>query len=394
MPMTKLLRLSFLALATGVALAAAGCGSSSSRHPDPPAGLHVSGSRIVAGSGRPIVLHGVNRSGTEYSCIHNVGIFDGPSNNASVAAIAAWHVNIVRVPLNEDCWLGVNVAGINRAYLGRNYIRAIVNYVNRLHAHGIYAEVSLIWGAPGTARAGYQPNAPDEDHSPAMWAGMAEAFKNDHNVILAPWGETTVGWSCFLHGCANGAGFGTDQDGLGSCGYKGCYFYRSAGMQQAVDVMRAHGYRGPIAIPCIAFANACGTLPDGSKYDASTWLRSRPHDPDHQLIAEAHVYGKNLCDTDACFNSSMKPILKAGFPLIWGETGETYDATDCGSSYISRFMNWADAHGVDYEAWTWDTWGNCSALIDSYAGAPHAGYGAWVKAHYASHPAPKLRGGA
>jgi hypothetical protein len=41
------------------------------------------------------------------------------------------------------------------------------------------------------------------------------------------------------------------------------------------------------------------------------------------------------------------------------------------SSYVSTFMNWGHAHGVlGYEAWTWDTWGNCGALISSYTGTP------------------------
>jgi hypothetical protein len=328
-------------------------------------------------------LHGVNRSGTEYTCIHNGGIFDGPSDDASVAAMAAWHVNIVRVPLNEDCWLGVNVGGIKPAFVGRNYVDAIVNYVKRLHAHGMYAELSLMWGAPGAAQATYQPNAPDADHSPAMWASMAQAFKNDPNVILAPWGETQVGWSCFRNGCSNESTWGTDQDHLPSCRV-GCWFVRSAGMQQAVDLMRQNGYHGPIAIPCIDVANACGRMPDGSKYDGSTWVESKPTDPDRQLIAEAHVYGKNTCDTTACFDSSMKPILQAGYPVIWGETGETYDDSDCGSSYISTLLTWADAHGVGYETWAWDTWGTCSALISNYGGTPANGYARYVKDHFAA----------
>jgi endoglucanase len=70
-------------------------------------------------------------------------------------------------------------------------------------------------------------------------------------------------------------------------------------------------------------------------------------------------------------------------PIRFGETGETYD---CGSSYISTFMNWADAHGVGDEAWTWDTWGNCSALINDYSGTPYSAYGTWVRTHYLSLP--------
>jgi endoglucanase len=334
-------------------------------------GIRVSGNRLVSGNGRPIQLRGVNRSGTEYACVQGFGIFDGPSDAASVAAISSWHVNIVRIPLNEDCWLGVN--GIKPAYAGANYRHAIVAYVQLLHRYGMYAELSLMWGAPGSNRATRQPMAPDQSHSPAMWASMANTFRHDPDVILAPWGETTIGWACFMRtGCNDQATFGPQKAP-----------YQTASMQQAVDRMRGAGYKGVISIPCINYANACGKLPDGSLYRGSTWLTSRPTDSASQLMAEAHVYGKNACDTAACFDSSMAPIAKV-VPLVFAETGETYDASDCGSRNISTFMNWADRHSVGYEAWTWDTWGNCGALIRSYKGTPYSGYGRWVHAHYAA----------
>ena len=336
-----------------------------------PGGIRVSGNRLVNGNDGRIQLRGVNRSGTEYACVQGFGIFDGPSDAASVEAISSWRVNIVRVPLNEDCWLGVN--GIKPAYSGANYRDAIVAYVKLLHRYGMYAELSLMWGAPGSHQATNQPMAPDESHSPAMWASMANTFRHDHNVILAPWGETTIGWTCFMRtGCNNQATFGPQKA-----------LYQTASMQQAVDRMRGAGYKGVIAIPCIDYANACGTTPNGSLYGGSTWLGSRPQDPARQLVAEAHVYGKDACATAACFNSSMAPIAKV-VPLVFAETGETYDASDCGSRHISSIMNWADRHGVGYEAWTWDTWGNCGALIRDYKGTPYSGYGKWVHTHYAA----------
>ncbi len=347
-----------------------GTGLARERTGSVPNGIRVAGNRLVDGDGRVVHLHGVNRSGTEYACVQGWGIFDGPSDDASVQAMQSWNVNGVRVPLNEDCWLNVN--GIAQQYAGTNYINAVVDYVNLLHRHGMYAEVSLMWGAPGAYQATYQPAAPDEDHSPAMWSSMAATFKSDPNVILAPWGETTVGWKCFMHkGCDDQATYGPSNA-----------FYRTAAMQQAVNLMRKAGYPGVIAIPCIDYANACGKI-GGSKYGGSTWLEQRPRDPLHQLAAEAHVYGKNLCDTTACFNSSMRPVTRSA-PMIWGETGETYDGSDCDPNYIPTFMKWADAHGVGYEAWTWDTWGGCGVLISDYDGTPANAWAAWVQRHYLS----------
>src|SRR5207302_263155 len=79
----------------------------------------VVGNRLADSAGRLLMLRGANRSGTEYACIQGWGIFDGPSDDASVQAMASWRLNYVRVPLNEDCWLGID--GVDPAYGGSSY---------------------------------------------------------------------------------------------------------------------------------------------------------------------------------------------------------------------------------------------------------------------------------
>jgi len=348
------LLLAFLALALAASVAAAASGAAPSR------GLHVVGARLVDASGRRVILRGVDRSGTEYACVQGWGIFDGPASAASVRAIASWDVNFVRVPLNEDCWLGIN--GMKHAYSA--YRKAVVRYVELLHRYGMYAELSLIWAAPGKYRATYQPGSPDENHAPATWASLARAFRSDPNVILAPWGETIVDARCFLHGGVCEATYG-----------KRNRKYRTAGMQQAVNVMRRAGYRGPIAVPGLDYAT-----------DLSKWLSHRPRDPLHQLVAEAHVYGNNTCASLACLDRTMAPVA-ARVPLLLAETGETYDDSSCGSANISRVIGWADAHGASYAAWTWDTWGTCGSLVSSYDGTPSNDYVRWVHDFYVAHSA-------
>ena len=62
----------------------------------------------------PAVIHGVNLDGTESACKglpwndYQGKTFDGPTDSGSVTALQSWHINMVRVPINEDCWLGIN----------------------------------------------------------------------------------------------------------------------------------------------------------------------------------------------------------------------------------------------------------------------------------------------
>ena len=170
--------------ATGVVAAAQGTPPPPPPPPPPPSagGLHVVGNQLLDGNNQAVHLHGVNYSGTEFACIQGWGFFDGPSDDAMVAALTTWHVNVVHIGLNEDCILGIN--GVNPAYSGANYMNAIVAFVNRLHAHGIYAEVSLMWAAPGSQQALDHPPILDADHAPAALAAIGERLQERPRHVL------------------------------------------------------------------------------------------------------------------------------------------------------------------------------------------------------------------
>jgi hypothetical protein len=76
--------------------------------------VHARGNHLVDARGRVVRLYGVARSGAEYACAsrdrggYGYGIFDGPVGTQSITAMRRWHINAVQLPLNEDCWLGIN----------------------------------------------------------------------------------------------------------------------------------------------------------------------------------------------------------------------------------------------------------------------------------------------
>src|SRR5579864_7205851 len=71
-------------------------------------GLKVTGNKLVNQQGQQVILHGVDRSGAEYQCLKGNEIFDGPYDSNSIQSMKTWDIDAVRVPLNEDCWLGIN----------------------------------------------------------------------------------------------------------------------------------------------------------------------------------------------------------------------------------------------------------------------------------------------
>ena len=115
-------------------------------------GLHIEGNHFVY-KGATTRLLGLDHSGSEYACINSggYGFFEGPDPDTVATAMLTWgHVNAVRLPLNEDCWLGIN--GVNAKYSGSNYQTQIVDYANKLHSHGLFVVLDMHWNAPGTFR--------------------------------------------------------------------------------------------------------------------------------------------------------------------------------------------------------------------------------------------------
>jgi hypothetical protein len=77
--------------------------------------------------------------------------FAGPTDKHAVAAMASWDITAVRLPLNEDCWLGIN--GAPARYSGARYRAAIRRYVIRLnHARYLRMAAPAIQLGRGTGR--------------------------------------------------------------------------------------------------------------------------------------------------------------------------------------------------------------------------------------------------
>ena len=151
----------------------------------------MSGNKLVSSTGAQVVLHGVDRSGTEYACVQGNGIFDGPNDQASISAMKSWGVNAVRVPLNEACWNAESY--VNAAYAGANYQNAIKAYVSLLNSNGMVAILDLHWtdgaytgpsAGCSSAQAVCQKPMPDSAQAIPFWTSVAQVFKGNDAVIF------------------------------------------------------------------------------------------------------------------------------------------------------------------------------------------------------------------
>jgi len=333
-------------------------------------GMHVSGNELVNTHHRRVVLHGVDRSGGEWVCMHGTGIWDGPMGQPSVTAIKGWNVNAVRLPLNEACWNGESY--VNPADRGAAYRAAVEAYVRLLNRNGLIAIIDLastdgLYTGPSsacsTAQAQCEKPMPDAAQAVPFWTSVARAFRGNDAVIFdlfnepfpqAATGSEDAGWQCWLRG-------GSACPGI---------TYPAAGMQRLVNVVRSAGANNVIMLGGIGWAN-----------DLTQWLKYEPYDPDHNLAASWHSYNFNPCVTASCWDSQVAPVI-AKVPVIVGEMGEN----DCADTYIGPLMQWLDARSASYLAWAWNVDFTCAdgpGLITSYTGTPTpygAGYQSQLRA--------------
>ncbi len=317
----------------------------------------MNGNHLVNARDETLRLVGVDRSSGEFVCEADHGIFEGPTGAASIAAMKAWHINSVRLPLNEDCWLGIN--GLNPAYSGHTYRAAVEAYIARLNAAGLYVILDVHWNAPGNEPAHGHENMLDASHGYALWHSIATAFKRNPAVLFDLYNEpylvggTTISeeWICWAHGC-------------------GVY----AGMDGLVSAVRTTGAHNVILVAGLSRAS-----------NDSEWLQHAPQDPLHQLAATFHVYyDRSACTSESCWNQTLLPIATQ-VPLVNDEFGELQCGNPSAIAWLNEWMSYATAHGFSMLAWTWDAWpAACSGgpvLITNYEGSPTP-FGAAVKAFY------------
>jgi hypothetical protein len=256
----------FLGAGLGLLVGTAGAGGATGY---PPA-ISVAGNLLMAG-GRPIQLRGVDRGAYALCDGGTSADNDGPVDQPSVDAMKAWNINVVRVTINPNCWVGI--PGVTPAdSTPAEYRQEVIDYVDLLGENGLYVILDVQSTAPGNRVATMVDNLPDEDHMPAFWTSAAQQFAGDGWVMFDLVNEFALGtpqdfgnqvyptaqqaWSCWLNGCA----------GVPSV-YGSGVTYTSAGMQELVNDVRASGATNPLIV---------GSLDYDS--DQTQWLQYMPTD--------------------------------------------------------------------------------------------------------------------
>jgi endoglucanase len=348
----------------------------------PALSIRVKGNRLVDGTGKTVRLLGVNRPGMDVRTASGE-CWSIPPNPAEITALAAWKINAVRIPLNQDCWLGIN--GVSKVTGGAAYQRGLHRYVDALHARGWYVVLDLHRSAPGRLPATFMQAMPDASHSPAFWSSVAKSFKNDKAVLFDLYNEPHLAdvlpegsnyWKCWRSGCVVPIVY-SEKNGQRQTMRTS---WRAAGMQQLINAVRSTGSKQPVLLEGLAYGNRLSATDSGP----ISWLTYKPVDPAGQLVASVHVYNEPVgCVNLACWNQQYAAVARQ-YPVVTGEFGQA----GCAHDFMDKYMKFADSKGISYLAWSWSLEKDCRrqagmSLITDWTGTPSSS-GRGFRAHLAA----------
>jgi endoglucanase len=239
-------------------------------------------------SGTPLQLKGVGTMFAESSCVRGTGVIQGPFEQ-SIPAWHSWGINAVRLPLNEDCWLGQH--GAPARFSAAPYRTAVVSFVEKLLGSGIVAILDLHWSnASGGLAIGQDLFL--SGTSPNFWRSVAstpalnsrpgvifELFNEPHGFLYPPPASFGLPAACF-----------------------------DAGVNCSKDTHNFTGYNSAVHAVRIA-ANASNLiLFAGRRYamDLAYLLQHLPHDQLENFAVAWHPYLRRSRRRDCGFVSVTK----------------------------------------------------------------------------------------
>ena len=344
----------------------------------------VDGARLIdATSEQPWVPRGVNYPSFGYACAQGWGTSSSSAQDgagaATAEAIASWGANVVRLPLNQDCWNATNE--VTAEYAGDNYQLAVLTFVQQLNAAGLAVIIDLHSRKTDGPSTSGQRAMPDMD-SITFFSSVAATFADNPSVMFDAFNEPysryddahgkwalELDWTCWRNG---GCQAPIEDDYTETLTGQ---TFEVVGMAQLVTAIRQAGASQPVMVAGLDYAN-----------DLREWLTNRPDD--QQLVASIHSYQGQRCADVACWTTEVGPVADQA-PVIFGEFGATSGTMDGNVGYLTSLMNWADSAGVGYVIWAWwvlddEPGPDAFALLSSDDGTPRAPVGTTFHDHLAA----------
>lgn len=374
-----------------------------------PAQLHTSGNQLLTGTGCAVTLKGVNCSALESypngcsgypsSCegagttvISGYGIVN--MVDAVSEAVTAWHANIIRLPLNQDYWMGCSNSRGSPTAAYQGEVQAVVNYCSQnnvyvlldLHWSGTYASTTSTTPCSGAGwgTATGQQTMPD-GNAVTFWSNLAATFANNPAVLFdlynepydPTYAETVAKWDVWKNGGNMG---GTPST--------------SPGLQALLNAIRGAGANNVVVAGGLNWAydlrGLVGNEPSGGGPVTLTDTASG-----NGIIYASHVYpskgASGTFTTTVDGGTYIKPAANT-FPVIISEFGNSpscVSGSNDGGTWINSVTSWISSTNGFVGGVGWDFSPDiCPAMLTSWSGYPTNAYEGAPVSEWLATPVP------
>jgi hypothetical protein len=288
----------------------------------------TSGNKILDKNGNEHWFRGLDRPSLEWSC-------SGDIQSVDYQGMQMWGANIVRLPLNQDCWLSTSG---NTSY-DSTYAGTVDQQVQWAEENGMDIILDLHWSDKGSFATGAACLANNnmncqedmaDTNSTEFWKEVATKYKGDPSVIFELYNEPKIGgympqaadWNTWLNG-------GTSSG------------FTVVGMQSLYDTVRATGAQNIVIIGGLNWAYDLTGVPTHAVQGTN-------------IVYNTHPYANHGTNFSQYFGS-----LTATYPVIATEFGDTSSGqpSTCSGTFDTNVLNYMDGvsggipHKMSWTAW-------------------------------------------
>jgi hypothetical protein len=352
-PLWSILRCAF-AVAFGLTAIAA------SAEPSP---LHVEGTQLLDGMGRPVRLRGVNCASLEWSSNG-----DGRILKTVEVAVKEWRANLIRLPLSQDRWFG---KAPEQQDGGASYRTLVRKVVELCATNDAYILLDLHWSDAGNWGQNIGQHSLPDQNSVVFWKDFAATFRNNPAVLFDLYNEPNdITWDQWFKG-----GPLAETNGETHVTQK----YESVGLPALAATIRSTGAKNVIVAGGINWAYEVGGIADGHALS----------DPSGNGVLYAvhpypHEYSGIGRETIAQWTARMEAFARK-FPIIVTEFGSHEADWPFPKDWNTDDEKWNRSmiQTLEDHRWNWTAWDfhptAAPCLVSNWSYAPTPEFGIWVK---------------
>lgn len=301
----------------------------------------TSGAKILDKNGNPHLFRGLDLPGLESNCSANL------QPNEYYVMNSLWGANVVRLPLNQDCWLNDS----SNPNYNSSYASNVDDQVQAAQQNNMDIILDLHWSDQGTysvatpclSGGNCQQTMPDQ-HSLTFWQQVAAKYASSPNVLFELYNEphpgsaspSTADWSTWLNG-----GTCSTETNSSTCGAGTSPGYTAVGMQALYNAVRAQNANNLVVIGGLNWAYDLSEVSSNAVNGTNILYNTHPYSDKSQNP------GPSDWQTEFGSLSATYPVIATEFGYLptTQTTLTTESATDCNPSFDTMFTQYANQQG-------------------------------------------------